>query len=294
MSDEPTFTGTRTVTRSVGRATARVENFVRQSFSRGRLFWRVRAINSLGVTVSETFQFQFPSLISRTTITQDADIPLQFAITQTDGDAGYVSIPATAIRRILGRGLQEGDIVGTFYRRNDSLICGGYGLASQTDEIFIPIYGRISQDTKDGFEAGETPIFQVWDGQTRSMIPSPTVEFAANSTRVFNVDSIITLRRIEVVATSIGRSVVGVNMNVGIAPNPATDVVNVDWQSKANETYTITVINTLGMEVARFSGRSTGDADRIVWTTDRVSNGSYTIRIQTPRGVNTAKVMVVK
>jgi hypothetical protein len=294
MSDEPTFTSNRTVNRNVGRGLARVENFVRQSFSRGRLFWRVQAFNSLGSTVSETNTFGFPALVSRNAIAQESDIPPQFAITQTDGEVGYVSVPVTAVRRILGRSLQEGDIVGTFYRRNDSLICGGYGLASSTDELFIPTYARLSADSKDGFEAGETLIFQVWDGQSRALIPSPTVEYAVNSPRVFSVDSTITLRRIEVVATSIGRSIVGVNLNVVAVPNPATDFVNIDWQSKVGESYTVTVMNTIGMEVARFSGRSMSDVQRIQWTTDKVPNGAYTVRIETLRGINSAKVMVVK
>ncbi len=294
ISDDPSFTSTRTVNRNVGRSTIRIETFNQQSFSRGRVFWRVIATNSLGVTTSETFSFQFPALISRTTITQQTDIPLQFAITQTDGDVGYVSIPTSAIRRILGRGLQEGDIVGTFYRRNDSLICGGYGLASQTEEIFIPTYSRIAQDSKDGFESGETLIFQVWDGQTRTMIPSPTVEYAAGSTQVFNVDSTITLRRIEVVATSVGRSLSGVDMKLGITPNPATEIVNVDWDSKAGETYTMSIMNAIGVEVARFTGRSMSDGERISWSADKVQNRTYMVRLVTPRGVNTAKVMVVK
>jgi hypothetical protein len=87
--------------------------------------------------------------------------------------------------------------------------------------------------------------------------------------------------------TSIGRPIIGANFHAVAVPNPATDFVNIDWSSLAGEIYTVSVVNTIGREVARFNGRSTSDNQRIQWVTENIANGAYTVRIE-PCAVSTA------
>lgn len=82
--------------------------------------------------------------------------------------------------------------------------------------------------------------------------------------------------------------------NVMIAPNPATNRVNVYFDYQGTENLNIVIVNSVGKEVYRTNnGLSTGEVNLDIPITDW-NSGIYFIQFQSEKGVKTERLSVVK
>ena len=77
--------------------------------------------------------------------------------------------------------------------------------------------------------------------------------------------------------------------DVNVAPNPAKDIFNINYDYQGTENIQIAVFNNLGKEIIRTKGiNSTSlEFDASTW-----SNGIYYVNFNTDRGVHTERIMV--
>lgn len=116
-----------------------------------------------------------------------------FAI-QTDYNALAI-IPDTTNIIIKDRKISNGDALGAFFKRNDSLICGGYGIWEDGYPIVIPIWSDNSNTPiKDGFSSNELIRFKVWDAQI-GFEKNVKVELYSGSERFVN-DAILKIKNV--------------------------------------------------------------------------------------------------
>lgn len=122
-----------------------------------KYFWRVRARNIYGTSPwSEVWNF--------TTVA--APVPSRWAVTSETGKNATIAIPNAIAPRVGTRAMKNGDAIGVFFWRNDSIICGGYGYWKQDSNLVITVWGDNDQTTmKDGFAEADTLFFRVWDGK---------------------------------------------------------------------------------------------------------------------------------
>ncbi|MBI2428638.1 MAG: T9SS type A sorting domain-containing protein [Ignavibacteriales bacterium] len=119
-------------------------------------YWRVRSLNAFAE--SEWTQ----TSIFGTAI--DSLIPQSWQFISNTGDNATVLIPSTVVPRVGKRVLQNGDLIGVFYKQNTSLLCAGYAQWEQGKNISITVWGDNSLTTvKDGFASGDTMYFKFWE-----------------------------------------------------------------------------------------------------------------------------------
>jgi hypothetical protein len=95
-----------------------------------------------------------------------APVPNSWNFTSNTGNSATIAIPK-AIKPSTGtRLLTEGDAVGVFFVSGTDTISGGYGIWKD-ENLTITAWGDNEQTTvKDGFAAGDTILYKVWDGQS--------------------------------------------------------------------------------------------------------------------------------
>ena len=73
-----------------------------------------------------------------------------------------ITIPTNINSTIGDDSLELGDFIGLFFNRNDSLICGGYGIRKE-EELVITAWGdNVATPIKDGFSEGEAMVVKVF------------------------------------------------------------------------------------------------------------------------------------
>ena len=93
---------------------------------------------------------------------------IPWTYTSNTGVNATIAVPTAINPRIGTQPLQTGDVVGVFFLRNDSLICGGYGIWQQGQNMAITAWGDDAQTTiKDGFAEGELIRYKIWDATAR-------------------------------------------------------------------------------------------------------------------------------
>ncbi len=87
-----------------------------------------------------------------------------WSFTSNTGKSASISIPSSINPIFSDYPMEVGDVIGIFYHRNDSLICGGYSYWTEEDTVTITAWG--DNDTtviKDGFYEGEKMILKIFN-----------------------------------------------------------------------------------------------------------------------------------
>jgi len=121
--------------------------------------WRARAINSADTSDwSQVWKFTTKS----SGVTEP---PSSWDFTDFTGSNSTVIVLKSISPKIENRDFQNGDAVGFFFKRNDSLICGGYGVWNNAN-LAVTVWGDNSEtQLKDGFTTNESYIVKIWDAQ---------------------------------------------------------------------------------------------------------------------------------
>jgi PKD repeat protein len=121
-------------------------------------YWRARTVNgTVKSGWSEIFKFK----------TQDEPIkvPDSWKYEDSTGKNAIVKIPADSKPKIGNRDILNGDAIGFFFARNDSLICAGYNIWNSED-IEVTVWGDdINTTIKDGYLNNEKFRIFIWDAQ---------------------------------------------------------------------------------------------------------------------------------
>ena len=138
-------------------------------------YWRVRAKNIVGVSDWS------PTRIFTTSAVKG--VPPWWSYVSNTGNNSSISIPIQPT--IDNIPISNGDAIGVFYLRNDSLICGGYTIWDRTINNGVTIWGDNAQTIiKDGFAQNEFIYFRIWDGQEGKEYPA-LAKLAGGKTNYF-------------------------------------------------------------------------------------------------------------
>jgi len=112
----------------------------------------VAAFNISDVTPVEMFVRRLPP-------------PASWSFISNTGSNATIAVPTAINPRIESQPLRTGDAVGVFFSRNDSLICAGYSIWQEGQNMAITAWGDDQQTPlfKDGFAEGELIRYKIWD-----------------------------------------------------------------------------------------------------------------------------------
>jgi photosystem II stability/assembly factor-like uncharacterized protein len=140
-----------------------------------QFYWRVRAKNITGISdwsSTETFMTYAKRFV-----------PPGWSYISNTGNNSSISIPIHPT--IEGIPISNGDAIGVFFLRNDSMFCGGYTIWDYNAQNGIIIWGNSAQTSiKDGFAQNELIRFRIWDSENDKEYPA-LVKLAAGKTSYF-------------------------------------------------------------------------------------------------------------
>jgi hypothetical protein len=146
------------------------------SLSHGsKYYFRLRTTNGTSISDwSTTHLF--------TVMDKPINVPDNWSFKDSTGSSSNIVVPFDVNPEIGFRDIISGDAIGLFYNRNDSLICGGYGLWDNQD-LNIRVWGDDDLTTlKDGFDEDELYTFKVFDAQKQvEYAATPEYESGPNS-----------------------------------------------------------------------------------------------------------------
>jgi hypothetical protein len=121
-------------------------------------FWRVCAVS--GTDLSDwTEVWKFETVLSE-------PIPATWTYASPTGNNATVGVLANINPKIGDRDFKNGDAIGFFFKRNDSLKCAGYKKWTGNN-IAITVWGDDDRTLeKDGFILNEAYNLKIWDAQT--------------------------------------------------------------------------------------------------------------------------------
>ncbi|MEW5799513.1 MAG: glycosyl hydrolase family 18 protein [Bacteroidota bacterium] len=148
-------------------------------------YWRVRSFDAFAES-QWTHTSQFGTAV-------DSLVPLSWQYISNTGENATVLIPAAVVPRIGKRVIQDGDLIGAFYKFNSSLVCAGYSQWKQGKNISITIWGDNSlTGARDGFKTGDTIYFKLWE-RTYHVESDAAPEFSSGGT-TYSKDGIFILQ----------------------------------------------------------------------------------------------------
>jgi hypothetical protein len=93
-------------------------------------------------------------------------VPSSWEHTTRTGSSAVIIVPDSSDPLVGTRDFLTGDAIGLFYTRDGQLVCGGYGVWTEDENLAITVWGDNGRTSlKDGFATGEDYTFKVWDGQ---------------------------------------------------------------------------------------------------------------------------------
>lgn len=108
--------------------------------------------------------------------------PSQWSFRPNTGKSASMAVPSSINPRVRNESLRTGDGIGVFFIRNDSLICAGYSLWTEGQNVAISIWGDDDQTgLKDGLTEGELMRLRIWDSRSGKEY-STTVQYAQGGT----------------------------------------------------------------------------------------------------------------
>ena len=191
-------------------------------------YWRARAINSADTSDwSQVWKFTTKS----SGVTEP---PSSWAFTDFTGSNSTVIILKNISPKIENRDFQNGDAVGFFFKRNDSLICAGYGIWNNAN-MAVTVWGDDSEtEIKDGFASIESYTVKIWDGQLGRELNVEVTYSSGNS--YFVVDGISYIGFLKGVSTITQNIYIAQGWNmISTYVNPTNDSLEVMFDDISNK-----------------------------------------------------------
>ncbi len=93
-------------------------------------------------------------------------VPATWEFASRTGSSAIIIVPDSIDPLVGTRDILTGDAIGLFYNRGGELVCGGYGVWTEDENLAITVWGDNGRTSlKDGFAVNENYIYKVWDGQ---------------------------------------------------------------------------------------------------------------------------------
>ncbi|HUM48471.1 MAG TPA: T9SS type A sorting domain-containing protein, partial [Chitinophagales bacterium] len=98
----------------------------------------------------------------------------------------------------------------------------------------------------------------------------------------------------DVILWELGEPTIGIdeieNIDITVAPNPASDIVVVKWKGLASQLTEVELLNTLGRSV--FKTTVNGSSDQLNIPVNKLPAGVYTLRITSDKNIGSRKIVV--
>ncbi len=232
--------------------------------------------------VNSTVTLNYPAKASATgTVipTPVVKLPASWNVVEPTPNTHVVAIP-----KEIGQTLENGDVVAAFNTTGVNM-----GRAVNTGEsMAIAVFGDDQSTTEiDGMIEGEEIFFKVYRQSTGEVFDLDVVfdPEMPNPEKVFSINGLSGM----VLKTGVGELAGEVSVNV--YPNPASHYLNIDLGGNNAASFSLEVINSIGMNVysAVLSSGSSTRLDVSEWT-----EGFYFIRITNQQNTVTKKIIIRK
>ena len=270
-----------------------VENLTILKDENGSVYWPLFGLNSIGdmcpgkgyqVKMMETSIFSYPSGgrfgFNEVTIVEK---PVYFETAVNTGNNMTIGLPTTAWEVMPA----IGDEIAA-YDESGSLI----GSTSFNGEnIALTVWGDdLTTDAKDGLAIGERVTFKLWNSDMNTESTLVVTKWDAGSD-AYTIDGIS-------IASNIilsGDSSADTHKLYQNVPNPFNGTTTIGFYVPANENVTIAVYNMLGEYVAEVANDvfSAGKHE-VVFNSDKLSQGTYFVRMTTEGFTATKNMNIVK
>lgn len=118
--------------------------------------WSIVGLNNADTSsISDIWNFK----------TKPFPVPDKWKNEFTYTDSAVINIPTDVYCKIKERNLMNGDGIGVFFKRNDSLIISAYGVWNSGNLSVFSYGNNPATIEKDGFNNNENYNFKFWDGQ---------------------------------------------------------------------------------------------------------------------------------
>jgi hypothetical protein len=235
---------------------------------------------------------------SRSTVTVTGQaVPASWSYRSSTGKNCTIALGASIDPKIGSQSFRPGDAVGVFYKRNDSLVCGGYAVWLGQN-MAITVWGDDGQtSTKDGFAEGEALTFKVWDSKGGKIF-NATAQFSqGTSTYVTNA--------LYVLGSFIGSTAVFVeDGNPAMPgsfvlyqnyPNPFNPETSISYQLGESTPVLLEVFDMLGRRVTVLAnGVIQPGVHTVRWDASAFPSGVYTYRLQAGTFTQSRRMMLMK
>jgi hypothetical protein len=190
-----------------------------------------------------------------------------------------------------------GDAIGVFYKRNDSLICGGYTIWENKNTA-LTAWGDDDQTTmKDGFSEGETFAFKVWDSRSGKVF-NATAQFSQGAPTYAT-------NGLYVLSSLVGSTAVFVeDQNPAIPegftlyqnyPNPFNPATSISYAIGDRSFVLLEVFDMLGRRVAVLvDGLVQPGVHTVRWDASSCPSGVYTYRLRAGELVQSMRMTLMK
>ncbi|MCX6132554.1 MAG: Ig-like domain-containing protein [Ignavibacteriales bacterium] len=235
---------------------------------------------------------------ARSTVTVTGmSVPSSWSYGSNTGKNCTIAINTSIDPKIGSQAFRMGDAVGVFYKRNDSLICGGYAVWMRQNAA-ITAWGDDSQTSiKDGFSEGEALTFKVWDSKGGKIFDA-TVQFS-QGTPTYTTNGLCILSSL-VASTAVfvedqNPVIPGSFILYQNYPNPFNPATYISYAVGDRSSVLMEVFDMLGRRVAVLvDGIALPGVHTVRWDATSSPSGVYTYRLRAGELTQSRRMTLMK
>jgi hypothetical protein len=243
-------------------------------------------------------------------------VPASVAIQMTSANAGDLTFEVTSIFKTvyaaadlrLGVIIIEDDVTGTasgynqtnYYANNAAGVMGGFEALANPVPAADMHYNHVGRALLGGYSglAGSVSA-SITDGMVETEQFTYTVPSTSNIANMYAVAVLVDQTNGEVLnADKIWLSKAGLNnLNLNnyfsVYPNPATDILTVDFEATNNDDYAVSILDLQGRVVSSQNLSALNGAQKVTFDVNNLAKGSYVVTVSS-NGMTSTKNVVIK
>jgi hypothetical protein len=272
---------------------------------------RVMLDQSVSQTALETYYNARKNLV----------VPASVAIQMTSANAGDLTFDVTSTFKTvyaaadlrMGVIIIEDDVTGTASGYNQTnyysfasqnLALNGAGHNWQTEPNPVPaanmVYDHVGRALLGGYSglAGSVPA-SITDGTVATQQFTYTVPSTSNIANMYAVAVLVDQTNGEVLnadkiwLSKAGLNKLDLNNYFSVYPNPATDILTVDFEATNNEDYAVSILDLQGRVISSQNLTALNGAQKVTFDVNNLAKGSYVVTVSS-NGMTSTKNVVIK
>lgn len=225
-----------------------------------------------------------------------ADPPATWSFKSQTGHEASVIVPVLIGATVNGRDLQTGDVVGVFYKRNDTLMCAGYSVWDGMNMAITAWGDNELTPEKDGFANFEQIIFKVWDAVALKEITAEVTFLQGSGT--FSADGILILSGLiaKEDPSAVNEKVdISQNLQISSIFNVNRDEIAVNITNLSNEISRLSLFNLNGNLMYETTLPIVSETEnQTIINVEKITSGAYFLRLSNSKISISQKLLIAK